>query len=121
MALTDSLSPNSHSPQQDALPDLALEKAPVVQPSYSFEGNDSETVIDVHLPGVQRPDISVQLVGQDLVILGKCFASGNKGPQRPSLEYALHVQLDAPIHRKSVKAALRSFDTLRVRIPATPE
>jgi HSP20 family protein len=89
-------------------------------PFVDIEEGDDAYVLEVELPGVQRDDVNIELVGNELMISGELKERERKGIVRRRARrvgrFDYRVMLPSQVEAKNIEAKL-SDGVLTVRVP----
>jgi HSP20 family protein len=89
-------------------------------PFVDIEEGDDAYVLEVELPGVQRDDVNIELVGNELMISGELKERERKGIVRRRTRrvgrFDYRVMLPSQVEAKNIEANLRE-GVLTVRVP----
>jgi HSP20 family protein len=89
-------------------------------PLVDIEEADDAYVVEAELPGVKRQDVNIELVGNELTIMGDAKEREHKGALRRQTRrtgrFAYRVGLPAQVEADNIEASL-SDGVLTVRVP----
>jgi HSP20 family protein len=89
-------------------------------PFVDIEEGDDAYVLEAELPGVQRDDVNIELVGNELMISGELKERERKGIVRRRARrvgrFDYRVMLPSQVEAKNIEAKL-SDGVLTVRVP----
>jgi HSP20 family protein len=89
-------------------------------PFVDIEEGDDAYVLEVELPGVQRDDVNIELVGNELMISGELKERERKGIVRRRTRrvgrFDYRVMLPSQVEAKNIEAKLHD-GVLTVRVP----
>jgi HSP20 family protein len=89
-------------------------------PDVDIEEQDDAYVVEAELPGVDRKDLNVELVGNELTVTGELKERERKGVLRRRTRrvggFELHVVLPALVDTNGIQAELEK-GVLTVRVP----
>ena len=102
-----------------ALPSLVTAMA-AWSPPVDIEEHDDAYVVEAELPGIDRKDVNIELVGNELTITGEVKQREHKGALRRQTRrtgrFAYRVGLPAQVEADNIEASL-SDGVLTVRVP----
>ena len=98
----------------------AVRSGDIWAPPVDVEETDEAYVLEAELPGVQRKDVDIELVGNELAISGEVKETKRDGvvrrQTRRSGPFAYRITLPEPVNAEDVDASLRN-GVLKVTVP----
>lgn len=105
-----------------AFPDVSRISVNAWSPPVEVEETDDAYQIEADMPGVKPDDVSVELQGNELHIIGKIAEREHEGIQREQSrragEYEYRLSLPSEVASEGCEADLQ-YGVLRLRLPKT--
>jgi HSP20 family protein len=98
----------------------AVRYGEIWSPPVEIEETDDAYLLEVELPGVQRKNVDIEIVGRELNVTGEAQEKERVGVVRRSTRrsgrFAYHVTLPEPVDAAEVEATLAD-GVLKMRVP----